>query len=368
MAMFRGRNFRGPHGMLLTGMQSKARIFMTQLHEHQHQQGGREVELQARYLNLTLDAIGHVVFGMDLGALRGECSEFQQAFSTGQRYMHTLMLSTLRLGDLALLYLTPQGWAFRKNVAMIDRWASQIIEKACLQQGEEGKQDRDGKAEGEYEGSLLRVFMDPSRLDEHGKPFSLSYIKEVLISFIIAGRDTTAEALTWATYLLITHPHALWEVRKEVDQAFRHRGEGQGEGEGGRWHLEYEDLESMVYLQAVVTETLRLYPSVPKELRTASQDDTLPDGTKVYRGDLVSFLPYVMGRSRALWGDDAEAFRPERHLAMVKGEGGQRRVFKSPNPFVFSAFNAGPRACMGQQLAYMEMKVGHCLLMALAYI
>jgi hypothetical protein len=80
----------------------------------------------------------------------------------------------------------------------------------------------------------------------------------------------------------------------------------------------------------------------------------------VYKGDFISFLPYLMGRSEALWGEDAAVFRPERHLATVEGEGGvKRRVFKPPNPFVFTAFQAGPRVCMGQQLAYMEMKVTH---------
>jgi cytochrome P450 len=81
---------------------------------------------------------------------------------------------------------------------------------------------------------------------------------------------------------------------------------------------------------------------------------------QVYKGDFISFLPYLMGRSEALWGEDAAVFRPERHLTTVEGEGGvKKRVFKPPNPFVFTAFQAGPRVCMGQQLAYMEMKVTH---------
>jgi cytochrome P450 len=279
--MFRGRNFKGPHGVLLTSMQSKAALFMTQLHAHATQPGGgrQELDMQERYFNLTLDAIGHMAFGMDLGALRGESLEFQQAFDACQQYMNVLMLSTVNVGDWALLYLTPKGRAFRRNVAIIDKWAFRIIDKARRQGREASKTPGDGEEEeeeggGEYEGSLLRVFLDPSRPDEHGQPFSLHYIKDILMSFIIAGRDTTAEALTWATYLLATHPHALAEVRREAAAALR-------KGQGGRWEMGHEELESLVYLHAAVTETLRLYPSVPKEFRTATEDDVLPDGTKV---------------------------------------------------------------------------------------
>ena len=68
------------------------------------------------------------------------------------------------------------------------------------------------------------------------------------------------------------------------------------------------------YLHAVVHETLRLYPSVPMELKMAVNDDILPDGTFVPAGSCVSFSPYMLGRSRGLWGADAADFRPERWL------------------------------------------------------
>ena len=68
------------------------------------------------------------------------------------------------------------------------------------------------------------------------------------------------------------------------------------------------------YLHAVVHETLRLYPSVPMELKMAVNDDILPDGTFVPAGSCVSFSPYMLGRSRGLWGPDAADFKPGRWL------------------------------------------------------
>ncbi|PNX62304.1 cytochrome p450 704c1-like protein, partial [Trifolium pratense] len=70
----------------------------------------------------------------------------------------------------------------------------------------------------------------------------------------------------------------------------------------------------MQYLHAALTETIRLHPAVPVESRYCFSDDTLPDGYSVRKGDLVSFQPYVMGRMKFLWGEDAEQFRPERWL------------------------------------------------------
>lgn len=103
----------------------------------------------------------------------------------------------------------------------------------------------------------------------------------------------------------------------------------------------------MEYLQPAVAETLRMYPSVPREFRTVLEDGSLPDGTRIRKGDFVSFLSYVMGRSCAMWGDDAEVFRPERHLAVVEGEWGKlRRVFKPPTR------SSSPRSSLGRGRAW----------------
>ena len=74
-------------------------------------------------------------------------------------------------------------------------------------------------------------------------------------------------------------------------------------------------------------------------------DDVLPDGTVVKKGDILVFFPWIMGRDKSLWGEDAEEFKPERFLDKPK-----------PNPFIYTAFQAGPRTCLGQNFAILEMK------------
>jgi len=83
-------------------------------------------------------------------------------------------------------------------------------------------------------------------------------------------------------------------------------------------------------------ETLRLHPSVPRAAKVAVNDDVLPDGTFIPAGTVVSYHHYSMGKSKILWGDTAEEFRPERFL---DANGDVRKI----SPFTFPVFNAGPR-------------------------
>ncbi|PPD98675.1 hypothetical protein GOBAR_DD04304 [Gossypium barbadense] len=83
--------------------------------------------------------------------------------------------------------------------------------------------------------------------------------------------------------------------------------------------------------------------------RCAMEDDILPDGHKVRKGDGVYYMAYAMGRMSTLWGEDAHCFRPERWL--------HNGVFRPESPFKFVAFHAGPRICLGKDFAYRQMKI-----------
>jgi fatty acid omega-hydroxylase len=85
--------------------------------------------------------------------------------------------------------------------------------------------------------------------------------------------------------------------------------------------------------------------AVPKDVKQAVRDDTLPDGTFIPQGSLVAYLPHAMGRLETLWGPDAHDFKPSRFLS------------EKYSPFKFIAFNAGPRTCLGQQLALVEASI-----------
>ncbi len=111
-------------------------------------------------------------------------------------------------------------------------------------------------------------------------------------------------------------------------------------------------MNKLKYTHCVAMESLRLHPPVPNDSRRAISEDVLPDGTYVPVGGEVVILVRAMGRSEQIWGDDAEAFRPERFM-------GKTEI----SPFKFPAFWSGPRMCLGRSLALMQMKVAMSILL-----
>jgi len=108
----------------------------------------------------------------------------------------------------------------------------------------------------------------------------------------------------------------------------------------------------MKYLRVVIDETLRLYPPVPWDPKFAVHDDVLPSGCKVPAGALVSWSAYAMGRLERYW-EEPEKFDPTRFLS----------ASEKRHPFLFIPFQAGPRICLGQQMAYLEVSVVLCTLL-----
>ncbi len=103
----------------------------------------------------------------------------------------------------------------------------------------------------------------------------------------------------------------------------------------------------------VCSETLRLFPSIPKDPKLALAADTLPDGTRVPRGAQVLYVPWCQGRSQEVWGSDARRFEPDRFLDA------DHTHFVTPDPFRWPAFQAGPRLCLGKPMALLEVRCTH---------
>jgi len=165
-------------------------------------------------------------------------------------------------------------------------------------------------------------------------------VADAALNYLSAGRDTTAQALTWAFYLLMRHRYVTGQVRKEVREALVN---ADMDTVPDRIDSTLFTPVSMPYTMAVFYETLRLYPPVPFEFKQAEQATTLPDGTLLPKSSVVLWCPWAMNRSKITWGDDADTFRPERWLLDGKV------VNRSPSEF--PVFNGGPRTCLGKKMA-----------------
>ncbi|XP_075524336.1 LOW QUALITY PROTEIN: cytochrome P450 94B3-like [Primulina tabacum] len=163
-------------------------------------------------------------------------------------------------------------------------------------------------------------------------------VRDMAISFLIAGRDTTSAALTWLFWMFTGHR----EIEKQAVEEIISSKISQKK-------LAFEDLKEMNFVKACLCECMRLYPPVAWDSKHAANDDVLPDGTPVYRGDRVTYFPYGMGRMEELWGEDRFEFKPDRWFH-------EDGVLKSVSPYKFPVFQAGPRVCLGKEMALIQMK------------
>lgn len=294
----------------------------------------------------TLDTIGEIGFGKCIGSLEDPQSPFLEAFDKAQN------ISFWRFRNpfwrLARFLGVGSESETREQFGRLDAYSRSIVREVQLCVGfgskHEGrnKSSSVGWADIEARKSFLGLFVEEAR--SRGETLSEDFLRDLVMNFLIAGRDTTAAALSWAIYCLSQHPEVEAAARKEVIDVCGVRGPT------------YEEIQRLPYLQAVISEVLRLYPSVPVDVKVALDDDTLPDGTFVPAGANVAYDIYSMGRDTSIWGEDAESFRPERWLEMKQ----------NPGNYEHAVFNAGPRECLGRRLAMVEMKT--CLAVLLPQV
>ncbi|KAF8104566.1 hypothetical protein N665_0171s0069 [Sinapis alba] len=175
-------------------------------------------------------------------------------------------------------------------------------------------------------------------------PSSIRRFRQFCTSFILAGRDTSSVSLSWFFWVIQRHPEVEKKIICEIREILRQRG---GDGESSLFTV--KELNKMMYLQASLSETLRLYPPIPMEMKQAIEDDVFPDGTFIRKGSRVYFSIYAMGKMESVWGKDCEMFRPERWIQSGK--------FVSDDHFKYVVFNAGPRLCIGKTFASLQMKM-----------
>ncbi|KAG0305905.1 hypothetical protein BGZ98_003310 [Dissophora globulifera] len=280
---------------------------------------GRIVDLQNLFYLFTLDSFGEVSFGQTFGCLRTPEKEVE--FAAAFDRLNTVVFNRLFEGAWQLSeWATGMNKQVAKDKKIVNDFAMDIINSRRINGYDKPQKD------------LLQLFMDMDTDD--GQPLSDEMLCCLVLNFIIAGRDTTAQALSWMFYLLYrsaSDPSIVPELFKEVDEVL----------EGGV--PTYEACKKMRYSEACLYEALRLYPSVPRNIKVAVQDDVWPDGTKVYKGEFVSWSSWAMGRSTASWGPDAKEYKPERWMSGEK-----------PSSTKFPGFHAGPRTCLGQQFATIE--------------
>nr|WMZ41215.1 cytochrome P450 family 86 subfamily A polypeptide 1 [Ipomoea batatas]GMD64969.1 cytochrome P450 86A8-like [Ipomoea batatas] len=300
---------------------------------------GKPVDLQDLLLRLTFDNICGLAFGKDPETLAPGLPEntFAAAFDRAteaslQRFILPEVIwkvkKWLRLGMEVSL---------SRSLEQLDEYMSNIIKarRIELQQTDNINLHDD----------LLSRFMRKKESDD-------KVLQHVALNFILAGRDTSSVALCWFFSLIMQNPRVEENILREICTVLAETRGGNG-GDLSAWldePLQFEEVDKLVYLKAALSETLRLYPSVPEDSKHVIADDVLPDGTFVPAGSSVTYSIYSAGRMKSTWGEDCLEFKPERWLTL------DGKKFIMQDQYKFISFNAGPRICLGRDLAYLQMK------------
>lgn len=188
------------------------------------------------------------------------------------------------------------------------------------------------KSEGKFD-DLLDMLLASKYEDTNEGMTDEQLIDEILIIFA-AGHETTANALTWSLYLLDQNPIVLNKLKQHIDEITLPEVPT------------FKDVMSLDYCRQVTAESMRIFPPAWMTDRIALEEDEI-NGIKINKGELVGLFIYGAHHSVDLW-DEPESFRPERFT---------RENMKSIPPFAYFPFGGGPRLCIGQQFAQLEMQL-----------
>ncbi|XP_045765253.1 cytochrome P450 4C1-like [Maniola jurtina] len=300
--------------------------------------GKGEVSMWKYFSSYSMDSAFDMGFGENLNAQRHPSHPFAVAF---QQYFEECAVRICQpwLFSSAVYELLPAGARQeRRRRVMWDFIESLIIKKKMeskeqLRKNMEHENTNVASTNGDQYKSFLDLLMEFSG-GEDG--YTNTELREELLMSILGATDTTATAACFTTVLLANHPGVQDRVYKEVQDIL-------GSAERS---ITIEDVPRLKYLDAVVKESLRLYPPVPVVLRRCTKHVQLPSGIILPEGCEVLLNFWGVHRNPGCWGADADEFKPERFLSATPDQ-----------LAAFMPFGHGPRSCTGMRLSLASLKL-----------
>jgi cytochrome P450 len=275
--------------------------------------GGIETEIGSEMTDLTLEIIAKTMFDAEISA---EANDIGRAVA---------ILSETAVKEMQSPWTLPDWLPL--PIKRRKRWAMQRLDETVR------RFIRERRASGVDKGDLLSMLLLAVDEEGDGGRFTDEQARDQSMTLLIAGHDTTAAGLTWLFYCLARHPRIATLVHQELDAVL-----------GGR-EPNANDLPQLRYTERVVKETLRLYPPAIAVFMRQALADVEIAGYALSRNSLVQMFPYICQHD-ARWFPEPETFDPDRFLP--------ERQQALP-PFAYFPFGGGPRVCIGNTFATMEM-------------
>lgn len=278
------------------------------------------VDVSRDMTKLTMETLARAAFSQDFGSFT----------STEVHPFIPAMIAALRAGQrMASLQTAPGGALLQRRIrrrnaahqAYVDTLLDDVISAR--------------RADSASHDDLLALMLETPH-PETGERLDDLNIRYQILTFLVAGHETTSGALSFALYYLSRHPEVLREAQAETDRIL---------GSDPDAVPTFEQVATFRYLRRILDETLRLWPTAPGFGRGPREETVLSSGHRMRPEDWAIVLLPSVHRDPAVWGDDAEAFDPDRFLPELV----RRRPAHTYKPF-----GTGERACIGRQFALHE--------------
>ncbi|WP_031064642.1 cytochrome P450 [Streptomyces sp. NRRL WC-3742] len=278
---------------------------------------GTSVDVPGDMTRMTLDTIGLAGFGFDFGSFeRDEPHPFIEAM------VNCLEWAMTKLSRSPDLDHSVRDAAFRADADYLARVVDEVIA---------------GRAAGPQQGpaeDLLGLMLGAVHPGDGGR-LDAENIRNQVITFLIAGHETTSGALSFALHYLTKNPAVLREVQREVDALWGDRADPEPS---------FEDVGLLRHTRQVLNEALRLWPTAPAFSREARAETLLGGRIPLRPGQTVMVFTPMLHRD-PVWGDNPELFDPSRFDPEVEA---------ARSPHAYKPFGTGERACIGRQFALHE--------------
>ena len=276
-------------------------------------ESGGTLDIGREMSRLTLSIIWSVLFGREMGS---EAELITESLHAGHRLINK-QYNSIFAQLTPLWFPTKLHREFARFHERLDGLVRRLI--------------RERRAEATGRNDVLSLLC--AATDEHGRSLSEEAIRDELVTLILAGHETTANALTWTWFLLSQFRTVRDRLRSELEEVLE-----------GRLPT-VRDLPRVVYAKMVWEESLRLYPPAwALHTRVAGEEDPLPSGARLPRGAYVLVSPWTMQRDPR-WFPDPNRFDPERFSP---------ESYKTRPPFSYFPFGGGGRRCVGESFAELE--------------
>ncbi|XP_035221746.1 cytochrome P450 4c3-like [Stegodyphus dumicola] len=297
---------------------------------------GQVVDIVQPITLCTLDILCETAMGIKIEAQRKN-SEYVEALKVASEQFSDRVMKPWVWSDFTY-YLTEDGRNYKKSVETMLQFTSSVIRERKKELLKRKKEEEEGENHADdVETKKRKAFLD-LLLDLHIKDNILSEqdIREEVDTFMFAGHDTTAMGISWALYNIGLRPDIQEAIHEELDVIF---------GNDDQRPVTVEDVREMKYLECVLKESQRLYPSLPVIGREL-EEDVVVDGYTVPAGTTCMLATFMLHRNPEIF-PNPEVFDPDRFLP-------ENCIGR--HPFAYVPFSAGPRNCIGQRFAMLEEK------------